>query len=245
MTMMKLWQQMFCKSFCESELPIPDPADEAALYPPVAAWEPVRRSLRRQQAHRVSLGYSAMQAEIPEFRRAHTSTQKSPGAQATNLVAQSAFLRPYTSAQVVTQCTMSPRVQFLGVSMQKSDFSSAHTNTHSSLRTTSFAGASVNTWSAHPTFQHSASPLLTAERLNGYGARWLQSLPVTVRPLITAKRHPHIVNKFAILWGDEGAVNAYFDDLLISTRPDRRGFAMEVLDELVELQRAVQDQRRF
>jgi hypothetical protein len=40
-------------------------------------------------------------------------------------------------------------------------------------------------------------------------------------------------------------VEAYFDELLISARPGRRGFAMEVLDELVELQRAVQEQRRF
>ena len=96
-----------------------------------------------------------------------------------------------------------------------------------------------------PGFSHSVPPLLTAERLNGFGARWLQSLSVTVRPLITAKRHPHVVNKFAILWGDDEAVQAYFDELLISSRPGRRGFAMEVLDELVELQRAVLEQRRF
>lgn len=114
----------------------------------------------------------------------------------------------------------------------------------SSLSTTGFASTSEQGRSEPSGFQHSAPPLLTAERLNGFGARWLQSLPVTVRPLITAKRHPHIVNKFSILWGDDEAVHAYFDELLISTRPGRRGFAMEVLDELVELQRAVQEQRR-
>lgn len=99
--------------------------------------------------------------------------------------------------------------------------------------------------SRHADFVHSAPPSLCAERLDVYGARWLQSLPVSIRPLITAKRHPHIVNKFAILWGVDEAVEAYFDDLLISSRPGRRGFAMEVLDELVELQRAVQEKQRF
>jgi hypothetical protein len=259
--------------FCESELPTPDPADEAALYPPVAAWEPVRRLPRRlrlggrlqtvrgaarpewtrttpglapmqpNQAHCVSLEYPTRQSDIPEFQSAET----------TNLVAQSAFLKPATSAQVVTQCTMSPRVQFLGATMQKPDFFSARTNTNVNanayslpgLSTTGFASASAIPRLEHAGFQHSAPPLLTAERLNGYGARWLQSLPVTVRPLITAKRHPHIVNKFSILWGEDEAVDAYFDELLISARPGRRGFAMEVLDELVELQRAVQEQRRF
>ncbi|MEY2873981.1 MAG: hypothetical protein RLZZ373_1352 [Pseudomonadota bacterium] len=132
--------------------------------------------------------------------------------------------------------------------MQHPDFFSQRTNTSAAprpgLSTTGFANACANSRAEHSGFQHSAAPLLTAERLNGYGARWLQSLSVTVRPLITAKRHPHIVNKFAILWGEDEAVNAYFDELLISARPGRRGFAMEVLDELVELQRAVQEQRR-
>jgi hypothetical protein len=94
-------------------------------------------------------------------------------------------------------------------------------------------------------FQHSTSGPLTTERLDHFGARWLQALPVTIRPLITAKRHPHVVNKFAILWGDDEAVDAYFADLLICSRPGRRGFATEVLDELVDLQRALHEKRRF
>lgn len=94
-------------------------------------------------------------------------------------------------------------------------------------------------------FASTLPPLASNERLSLYGARWLQALPVAVRPVITAKRHPHIVNKFAILWGDADAVAAYFDDLLISSRPGRRGFAIEVLDELVELQRAFQETFRL
>lgn len=133
--------------------------------------------------------------------------------------------------------------------MQKSDFFSTRTRSSSAPLpvgpVAGFAGGAGDTRLEHSGFQHTASGPLTGERLDGFGSRWLQSLPVAVRPLITAKRHPHIVNKFAILWGDDEAVNAYFDDLLISSRPGRRGFAMEVLDELVDLQRAVQEKRRF
>lgn len=93
-------------------------------------------------------------------------------------------------------------------------------------------------------FHGTQPPSLTAERLERDGERWLKSLPVTVRPVITAKRHPHIVNKLAKVWDRPTALTAYMDDLLISQRPGRRGFAMEVLEELMDLQRALQDRRR-
>jgi hypothetical protein len=132
--------------------------------------------------------------------------------------------------------------------MQKSDFSSPRGRTVatslSDLPVAGFSPVSATSRPGVPDFQNSESQMPTAERLTGYGVRWMQSMPVTVRPLITANRHPHIVNKFAILWGDDAAVIAYFDELLISSRPGRRGFAIEVLDELVDLQRAVQEQRR-
>lgn len=83
----------------------------------------------------------------------------------------------------------------------------------------------------------------SGERLTVFATRWLQSLPVPVRPVITARRHPHIINRMALAWGDHHAVADYFDSLLISSRPDRRGFAVEVLDELVDLQQAFMDGR--
>lgn len=264
----------------DNETLIPDPADDAALYPRVEAWAPVRSGLRkrrtgrrtelarwaasraeadsgdahfpggRQQAQSLSFEYPTIQSELLPAKRLPASLHTgASGAESTNLVSQSAFLSANLAIQVVTECTMSSRVQLMGASMQKSDFFSARSNTGA----TSLPGLSTNGYSnpasgarpGHSDFQLSAPQPLSAERLNVYGARWLQSLPVTVRPLITAKRHPHIVNKLAILWGEDEAVNAYFDELLISSRPGRRGFATEVLDELVELQRAVQEQRRF
>lgn len=81
------------------------------------------------------------------------------------------------------------------------------------------------------------------ERLTPFGARWLQELPVPVRPAITARRHPHIINRLALLKNDRRAREEYFDSLFISSRPNRRGFAFEVLEELVELQKAFQEGR--
>ena len=95
----------------------------------------------------------------------------------------------------------------------------------------------------HNAFHHSAAPSLTGERLDPDGQRWLKNLPVTVRPVITAKRHPHIVNKFSRIWGRSELVAGYLDELLISNRPGRRGFAMEVLEELSLLQSLVHERR--
>lgn len=80
-----------------------------------------------------------------------------------------------------------------------------------------------------------------AERLTPEGARWLRKTPVVVRPLITAKRHPHIINRLALLWGSNEDATAYLDSLVISSRPERRGFAMEVLTELCDLQRWLEE----
>ncbi len=241
---------------------LPDPADEATLYVPVEAWEPFRRWSRRLRSARrsetvryalksewsdmaetpVSTGTAQAQPvslEFPTIRsnllNAQLPWQVSAdsdqlSAETMNLVPQSAFLKTRLATQVVTQGTMSSSFQLVGVSMQKPDIFAAR------------AGSSAAPLSG---FMHSTPPSLCAARLDGHGARWLQSLPVSIRPLITAKRHPHIVNKFAILWGVDEAMDAYFDELLISSRPGRRGFAMEVLDELVELQRAVQERRHF
>lgn len=84
-------------------------------------------------------------------------------------------------------------------------------------------------------------PPQSVEHLTARGSQWLKALPVPVRPLITAKRHPHIVNKLAILWGHADDLERYMTELLVSSRPNRRGFAPEVLEELLDLQRALQE----
>jgi hypothetical protein len=61
---------------------------------------------------------------------------------------------------------------------------------------------------------------------------WLDNLPDSARPTVTSLRHPHIVNKFAVIWCDTARVRDYFEELLLDTRQGRQGFAHEVLNEL-------------
>lgn len=251
----------------------PDPACDDDLYPPVEAWLPVRRAGRGRRASRRgpmaapaatadvvrpavadtsgpvlpapdadALAFPRIEAAwLPQSRDALGSAG-SPGETATGKpVSQSAFLVKFHRAQPVTRCTIDSDTASWGVEMQKPLFSEGGPAARRAVPGADAAGAL-------PSLQGFAStlpPLASNERLSLYGARWLQALPVAVRPVITAKRHPHIVNKFAVLWGDADAVVAYFDDLLISSRPGRRGFAIEVLDELVELQRAFQETFRL
>ncbi len=92
---------------------------------------------------------------------------------------------------------------------------------------------------------HATLPPPPIEHLTRPGANWLQSLPVPIRPLITANRHAHIINKLSILWGNPDDLSRYLGELILSSRPGRRGFAPEVLEELLDLQRALQEQGRI
>jgi hypothetical protein len=65
---------------------------------------------------------------------------------------------------------------------------------------------------------------------------WLARLPPRFQPLCTARLHPHIVNRMAELWATPEQLPAYFNELLLSPREGRRGFAFEVLTELFDLQ---------
>jgi hypothetical protein len=96
---------------------------------------------------------------------------------------------------------------------------------------------------AGPVGASASLSLFSQQRLEPEAERWLKALPVAVRPVITARRHPHIVNKFSRIWGRSELVAGYLDELLISNRPGRRGFAMEVLEELSLLQSLVHERR--
>lgn len=114
----------------------------------------------------------------------------------------------------------------------------------SASRGFSSGGTVVREEAVNDAFRISALPAMN-EHLTDIGQRLMQAIPVAVRPLITAKRHPHIINKMAVLWSDPKDLAHYFDELLLSSRPGRRGFAIEVLDELVGLQRALQERHRI
>ncbi|HWZ72706.1 MAG TPA: hypothetical protein VN326_14700 [Casimicrobiaceae bacterium] len=64
---------------------------------------------------------------------------------------------------------------------------------------------------------------------------WLDSLPRRVQPYVLCKLYPRITNQIAAKWTDMKALSAYFDDLLVDRRRGRRGFPLEVLNDLCVL----------
>lgn len=81
------------------------------------------------------------------------------------------------------------------------------------------------------------------EVLHADAQAWLHHVPVPVRPILTARRYPHVVNRLALYWKDQNMLADYFEELLVSSRPGRRGFPPEVLDELVSLLGFVEKER--
>ena len=62
--------------------------------------------------------------------------------------------------------------------------------------------------------------------------RWLDALPRRVQPRALCKLYPRIANLIAVMWADTEALKAYFDELLIDRRRGRRGFPLDVVNEL-------------
>jgi hypothetical protein len=80
--------------------------------------------------------------------------------------------------------------------------------------------------------------------VGAHGQRWLQALSIGLRPTVTARCHPHVVERLAAAWPEPASAAACLDDLLFNRRPGRRGFSLAVLGELCELQRALAEGRR-
>lgn len=76
----------------------------------------------------------------------------------------------------------------------------------------------------------------TARKIpDAQGRQWLMALPAEARPVYTALRHAHIIDKMARVWQDDDQVALYFVDLLVDRRGNRKGFSFEVLGELIAL----------
>jgi hypothetical protein len=65
--------------------------------------------------------------------------------------------------------------------------------------------------------------------------RWMETLPVSLRPVATAKAYPRIANKIAELWKRPSRCDAYFQTLFIDNRGGRKGFPPSVAMELSSL----------
>ena len=66
-------------------------------------------------------------------------------------------------------------------------------------------------------------------------AQWLSELPAHVRPNEMASRFPHIANRIQSLWSKPQECRAYFDELMLDRRGDRKGFPVKVAVQLAAL----------
>jgi hypothetical protein len=62
--------------------------------------------------------------------------------------------------------------------------------------------------------------------------KWLDALPSRVQPHALCKLYPRIANLIAAMWADREALRSYFDELLADRRRGRRGFPLDVFDDL-------------
>ncbi|MEX8517539.1 MAG: hypothetical protein AB3X44_03340 [Leptothrix sp. (in: b-proteobacteria)] len=74
-----------------------------------------------------------------------------------------------------------------------------------------------------------------AWRLYPKASQWLIALPVETRPILTANRHPNVVNHLALIWDYPSARDAYLNELLLPANSGRHDFSIEVLDEMIQL----------
>jgi hypothetical protein len=64
---------------------------------------------------------------------------------------------------------------------------------------------------------------------------WLDALPRRFQPYLLCKLYPRIANLIAAKWAHTEALRAYVDGLLVDRRRGRRGFPLEVLNDLCVL----------
>ena len=74
-----------------------------------------------------------------------------------------------------------------------------------------------------------------AEGISDHTRAWLETLPMSVRPMALADKYPRIANRLALLWKQPRQCDAYFESLLVDERGGRQGFPQSVALELVTL----------
>jgi hypothetical protein len=66
--------------------------------------------------------------------------------------------------------------------------------------------------------------------------RWAAKLPAEVRPMALLKKYPRIANMLARSWTNAADCDTCLEDLLTDRRGHRRGFPVDVLEDLLTLE---------
>ena len=64
---------------------------------------------------------------------------------------------------------------------------------------------------------------------------WLDSLPIECRPQVLAKQFPRVANLLAANWNNPRDCNAFVSSLLHDQRGGRRGFPLEVTEDIIKV----------
>ena len=75
----------------------------------------------------------------------------------------------------------------------------------------------------------------SAETLGEETHAWMSELPASVRPQQWALRYARLANRLCQVWKDQAKCERLLDDLMIDRRGGRRGFPLQVANELATL----------
>ena len=73
------------------------------------------------------------------------------------------------------------------------------------------------------------------ESLHTATIQWILRLPPHIQPRHLQVRHPRVANRIAALWPEPTACESYLDDLLTDKRGGRRGFPLDVAQEVASI----------
>jgi hypothetical protein len=74
-----------------------------------------------------------------------------------------------------------------------------------------------------------------AESLRTATIQWILKLPPHIQPRHLQVKYPRVANRIAALWADEGGCESYLDDLLTDKRGGRKGFPLNVAQEVASI----------
>ena len=90
-------------------------------------------------------------------------------------------------------------------------------------------------WSAEDWARVRAPVRHRDQELSPKARQWLQRLPEAVQPHELCAHYPRIANRLAACWSDLGLIDHLLDELLVDRRPDRQGFPVTVMQEILRL----------
>jgi len=77
--------------------------------------------------------------------------------------------------------------------------------------------------------------LTPPESLRTSTIQWILKLPPHIQPRLLQVKYPRVANRIAALWADPTGCESFFDDLLTDKRGGRKGFPLNVANEVASL----------